>query len=225
MDKQLLTSLFEGDSYAGIALCQGLTGGDFWARVQGCQILYQCIDVYDPQRARIACAANAGKTAVCTPGWIKHKPSMSYWYFIRRADTRGDLEFTGDAVAKAEFDANGNLVDNSDLRSGRFECTGVLMPDKRFVLQWFYRCGDTKVCKFAIYVDNGSDDFHFVASVSYHSRQWHRLLSEPLVAGRYRFAIKAVDGDGMERDASEIINVSIIAATPLVPIVLRSEAI
>jgi len=41
MDHAFFNSLFEGDSSNGRKLCMGLTGGDFWARITGCQNLYR----------------------------------------------------------------------------------------------------------------------------------------------------------------------------------------
>jgi hypothetical protein len=41
MEAKFFDSLYEGDSPHGIKLGMGLTGGDFWPRIAGCQVLYR----------------------------------------------------------------------------------------------------------------------------------------------------------------------------------------
>ena len=47
MDVKFFDSLFEGDSANGVKLCMGLTGGDFWPQIMGCQIIYRGNSIED----------------------------------------------------------------------------------------------------------------------------------------------------------------------------------
>ena len=76
MDVKFFDSLSEGDSANGVKLCKGLTSGDFWAQIAGCQIIYRGQNVEDADFENILAVTLVGNTQISLPDFLEHLKSL-----------------------------------------------------------------------------------------------------------------------------------------------------
>ena len=80
MDAKFFDSLYEGDSANGVKLCLGLTGGDFWAQVAGCQNLYRGPNAETIDFDTLLMVAGIDDKSLTVPIFTGHEADRSYVY-------------------------------------------------------------------------------------------------------------------------------------------------
>ena len=217
MDVNFFDSLFEGDSPNGSKLCMGITGGDFWARINGAQNLYrgQKADAIDFET--IIVSAEVDDDSIAVPAFIEHNISAYYVYVIRRTNCCGDEEQTLSAAVRVSFDANGDL---EQAGTNKVFSVRVEQPDSDKVrLIWFYWPinQSKRIAKFKIYSDGGSGTIDYenpVAQIDYAGRKFYDYLTGTLTNNNNRFCIRTVASDDTENDCLDEIIIQLNKEKP-----------
>jgi len=228
MEAKFFDSLYEGDSPNGVKLGMGLTGGDFWSRIAGCQMLYRgcCIDEIDFYN--ILTVTNIDAAEISPPSYVPHKSSSTYFYVTRRANNCGCEEHTIAAAVKVSLDADGELT--APKPNSIFEVKANRATGNKVELVWFY-CPigqeSPPVC-FNVYYDAGTGQIDYqnpLAAISYIGRRFYSYQSQSLNAGEYMFAIKTEDAVGVESNPSAPIKIQLDSTGPDTIEILIAEAV
>ena len=216
MDVKFFDSMYEGDSSNGVKLGMGLTGGDFWPRVMGCQNLY-CGDCFYEVDFKNILLVTDLDTKLIDPGQITHEPDTTYLYVLRRANCCGEEEQSLAAVIKVEFDADGNLVEPC--------CNNILsiraeqFKEQSVRLVWYYCPVNQQsqcIC-FKVYFDNGSGVVDFeneLCTVNYTRPGLYCYETDVLTGDEYIFCVKAVSDAAVINGLSGEISVQISHSAP-----------
>jgi len=201
MEAKFFDSLYEGDSANGVKLCMGVTGGDFWPRPAGVQLLYRGPSEHNIDFSHIVAAADFDACTIAVPTSYQHCPGSYYVYVLRRANCCGEEEKTISAAIRACFDGDGNLVNPRPNRV--FAVRAGQSDADKVVLVWFYwpTGNNGKISHFAVYGDNGSGTIDYenpLAIVDYVGRKFYRYEASALTADTYMFCIRAVSADDMD---------------------------
>jgi len=202
MDVKFFDSLFEGDSSNGVKLCMGLTGGDFWAQIAGCQIIYQGQSIEDIDFENILVVALAGDSQISLPNFLEHQNSASYFYVLRRANICGDEERTIFAATKMLLDENGDLA--GPYCNCIFNVKAKHIDEEKIKLIWSYWpiSQQSQVSEFLIYYDNGTGTIDYenpLARIEYSKGGLYSYEVGSLSGDSYLLCIKAITSDGLER--------------------------
>lgn len=194
MDTKFFDSLYEGDSANGIKLGMGITGGDFWPRILGCQNLYrgEGLPLVDWIKLVEVVASN-DDTIISEE---KHQPGKTYFYAIRLANFCGYEEHTFGAVVKVVFDSNGDLIVESGCNA-IFEIEGRQVSGSECRLTWYYSPinQSEEVGHFNIYSDGGTGEIDYdnvVGAIAYSGPRYYSFNSGVLAEGVYRYCIRTV---------------------------------
>lgn len=228
MDAKFFDSLYEGDSPNGVKLGMGLTGGDFWPRITGCQMLYRgpTMDLID--FTRILTVAEADASKISPPSYFPHNNGMMYFYVIRRANHCGCEEQTLAAVARLSIDASGELAE--PLPNSVFEASAERVSGSKIQLVWYYcpiEQQSTPAC-FNVYFDAGTGQVDYenpIATISYAGRRFYSYRSGTLEAERYLFAIRVEDAAGMENVSLAHIRIGLDSISPCPISILSVESV
>lgn len=207
MEVKFFDGIFGGDSVSGAMLCLGLTGGDFWGRIEGCQNLYRGRSADSIELEKIISTGHAADVLITVPAEVTHLPSESYVYLLRRVSICGDEEKSFSGALKVSFDDDGNLIVggcNEILEASLKQIPGPLAR-----LTWFYSPIDqAKQCQqFKIYSDGGSGQIDFNAPVSlieYKGMYCYSYESAILSEGRHRFCVRSAADNGQETTGKEV---------------------
>ncbi len=197
METKFFDSLHNGDSANGVALCMGITDGDFWAMVGGAQVLYKGQSIDDVDFERIEDAANVNEKFSIAGGGA----SSRTYYIVRRVNCCGYEEKTVNAVIRVEFDSLGNLVENGCNKI--IDVSAQQIDNGKIKLRWFYQVinQSKKIKSFSIFTDNGTGTIDYqtpIASVEYAGRKFYQFVTDVLTGDYYRFCIRAVAQDDSE---------------------------
>ena len=212
MDVKFFDSLFEGDSANGVKLCKGLTGGDFWAQIAGCQIIYRGQNVEDADFENILAVTLVGNTQISLPDFLEHLNSSLYFYVLRRANLCGDEERTSFASAKMLLDENGDLA--GPYCNCIFDSIAEQIEEEKIKLTWSYRpiSQQAQISEFLIYYDGGSGTIDYenpLAQIEHSGPGFYSYEVGSLSGDSYLFCIKATTSDGLERIGNKEIKVQI----------------
>ena len=199
MDAKFFASLFEGDSGNGVKLGMGLTGGDFWPRVNGCRNLYRGEEPYDMDFDELISVSDIETGKMFSD--LHHLAGTAYLYALREANGCGDEQYGPGAVVRAAFDSEGDLTGpgcNDVFHVGAKQAAGC-----RVRLLWYYCPLDQEaVCsEFRVYSDNGSGQIDFdnvIATVKCTGARVYSYVSDSLSEGRYRFCVNCVTDADIE---------------------------
>lgn len=225
MDAKFFDSLFEGDSPNGAKLGMGLTDGDFWPRVAGCQMLYRGPGMDKIDFSDILAVAETEASNIWPASYVPHDSGSTYFYVICRANNCGYQEYTLAAAVKVSIDASGNLVDPRP--NNIFEARAEQVDGNKIQFVWYYcpiEQQSPPVC-FKVYYDAGTGQVNYensITTICYVGRKFYNYQSDILEAGKYLFAIRAEDAAGMENaslaqikvqlDTTSLSSVNIISA-------------
>ncbi len=228
MDAKFFDSLFEGDSANGVKLGLGLTGGDFWSRLAGCQNLYRGASGFDIDFDTILTAGDIDEASITVPSFAGHQADSSYVYVLRRTNGCGDEEWTFGAAVKVGFDASGDLV--SPACNDVFSLTAEQIEGLKVRLVWYYcPLGEGVTCdSFNIYWDNGTGEIDYetvLCSVGYAGRGYYGFETGVLSEGKYQFCVRGVMKDGQENEHLGKVQIQIRDALPAAVEVLKVQAI
>lgn len=203
MDAKFFDSLFEGDSANGVKLGMGLTGGEFWARIAGCQSLYRGPSAHEIGFDTILTVCDIDEDSLTVPSFVGHEARASYVYVLRRANGCGDEEHTFGAAVKVCFDGQGNLIETgcNDI----FALAAKQSQGPKIRLVWYYYPIDqgAKCDSFNIYWDNGTGGIDYeneIATVNYVGPKYYGFETEVLGEGRFRFCVRGVSKSGQENE-------------------------
>ena len=228
MDGIFFDSLYEGDSANGSKLAMGLTGGDFWPRIAGCQMLYRGSSFDDIDFADILAVAELGASEISPPSYLEHDDNSTFFYVVRRANKFGCQERTLVAAVKVSIDEQGNLARPrpNDVYGAR-----VIQTESNKVEVFWYYCPikqQSPPACFRIYYDAGTGQIDYenqIATVSYKGRRFYRYKSDILAAGRYLFVIRAEDAAGLETASRKQLEVQLDTTNPDDISILCAEAL
>jgi hypothetical protein len=197
----LLAALFGGMTANAFKLGTALTLGWFWMRRSGCSALYRgpTIDQIDFANALTVVERDAGQ--ISPPSYVAHGSNSTHFYAVRRFNTCGYQERTLAAVAKVAIDADGNLMPLQP--NNIFAAAAKQVEGSKVQLTWLYcplRQESAPVC-FRIYHDATSGQVDYqnpIGTISYQGQKFYTYLTEPLAVGRYSFAVRAEDADGVQ---------------------------
>ena len=228
MDVKFFDSIYEGDSPNGSKLCMGLTGGDFWPRISGCQLLYRGYNMALVDFASILTATELDVSSVSPPANVEHGSGTTYFYVIRCANNCGDQDCTLAASVKVAIDVNGDLA--MPQPNGIFELNGEQFAGSKVRLLWYY-CPleqEQKPVCFKVYYDSGTGQIDYqntIATISYSGRKFYNYESDPLEAGKYLFVVRAEGSDGTEDISLLAVSVEIDSTSPETINILNTKSI
>lgn len=228
MDAKFLDSLYEGDSPNGVKLGMGLTGGDFWPRIVGCQMLYRGSSMERMDFANLLAVAEAEASEISPPSYLPHNSDLTCFYVIRRANNCGYEEHTLAAAVKVSIDADGELAE--PWPNNVFETRAEQVDGNKIRLVWYYCPVEQQsppAC-FKVYYDTGTGQIDYenpIATISYAGRRFYSYQSDALDAGKYLFAIRAEDAGGMENASLAQIRIQLDSMSPGTINILSAEAV
>lgn len=212
MDARFFDSLFEGDSANGVKLGMGLTGGDFWPRVEGCQNLYRGGSVCTVDFDTILAVRDINEILIGCGDEVGHETGQSYLYVVRRANRCGDQEQSFGAAIRVVFDDEGDLIEPGCNKVFSIFAEQIEGPRVRVV--WYYcPIGQETDCGgFNVYSNNGTGQIDYampVTAVDYAGARFYIHESGVLSEGKYLFVIRAVSKSGQEDDFDGAIEIEI----------------
>ena len=227
MDTVFFDSLFEGDSANGVKLSMGLTGGDFWPRPEGCQVLYRGGSIETVDFSMVLAVRDVGSESMAIPDYVQHAGDTVYYYVIRRVNNCGQQEQTLLAAAKVAMDSNGDLAHPRP--NNAFGLMAKQIAPSGAELVWYYWSigQNSEPAAFNVYWDNGTgqiDHENAVATIEYSGKKFYCYRSSTLTAGRYEFAVSAVGADGIESDHLQLA-IQIDTASPELIEILSTDVI
>jgi hypothetical protein len=228
MDNKFYDSLYEGDSANGVKLGMGLTGGDFWARLVGCQMLYRGLGIETIEFDNILAVDEVDASQVSLPDYVTHEVSTTYFYVVHRVNNCGSEEQSLAAAVKVVIDANGDLAaaEPNDI----FLIKAEQVEGSKVKLIWFYSPleQESKPVRFKIYYDSGTGHVDYqnaIAAITYVGRKFYSYQTNTLQAGKYLFVVRAEDTDGMDDGSFAEIEVGVTADNPVAIDILSAQAV
>ena len=224
----LRDALFNGMTANALKLGTALTLGRFWVRVAGCSALYRGASIEQIDFETILTVAEQNACDISPPGYLPHSSSSTYFYVVRRYNHCGYQDRTLAAVAKLSLDAEGKL---DKPQPNKFYAARAEHVDAGKVrLTWFYcplEQGSQPAC-FNIYCDSrtGQIDYeNLLAEISYKGRKFYSYESDQLEPGRYLFAIRARNADGIENSSSARLAIELDGTGPDAIDILQAETV
>jgi hypothetical protein len=222
----LRDALFNGMTANALKLGTALTLGRFWVRVAGCSALYRGAGMEQIDFEAVLAVAQRDACEISPPGYLPHDSNSIYFYVVRRYNHCGYQEHTLAAVAKLSLDAEG---EPDKLQPNKIFAAKAEQVDAGKVrLTWFYcplEQGSQPAC-FNIYYDSRTRQIDYenpLAEISYQGRKFYSYESDLLEPGRYLFAIRAENADGIERNSSAHLSIEIDGTEPDAVTILQAE--
>ena len=228
MEAKFFDSLYEGDSPNGVKLGMGLTGGDFWPRIAGCQMLYRGPSLDKIDFSNMLAVAEAEASDIWPPSYVPHSSGSTYFYVVRRANNCGRQEHTLAAAVKVSIDASGNLAEPQP--NNIFEARAKQVDGNKIQLVWYYcpiEQQSPPAC-FKVYYDAGTGQINYespIATICYAGRRFYSYQSDTLEASKYLFCIRAEDAAGMESASLAPIRIQLDTVSPGAVNILSAEII
>jgi len=228
MEAKFFDSLYEGDSPNGVKLGMGLTGGDFWPRITGCQVLYRGPSLDKIDFSNVLAVAEAEASEIWPPSYVPHSSGSTYFYVVRRANNCGCQEHTLAAAVKVSIDASGNLAEPQP--NNIFEARAKQVDGNKIQLVWYYcpiEQQSPPAC-FKVYYDAGTGQINYenpIATICYAGRRFYSYQSNTLDAGEYLFCIRAEDAAGVENASLAEISIQLDTISPGAVNILSAETI
>lgn len=214
MDAKFFDGLYEGDSPNGVKLGMGLTGGDFWCRVEGCRNLYRGGGPFDVDFERLVVVGDIDANQIVSRAG--HEAGAVYYYVLRHVNNCGDEVHSGTMV-RAAFDGDGNWIEPGC--NDVFDIWARQIPGPRVRLVWYYYPADEQAeCeRFNVYADNGSGQIDFenvLGTVAYQGKGLYSYESGVLSEGAYLFCVKCRSQSGLESGTGGMIRIGVTECVP-----------
>jgi len=215
--QRLVEALFDGMTANAFKLGTVLTGGWFWMRRAGCSALYRGPSMEQIDFANILTVAEQETDSISPPSYMPHHSSATYFYIVRRFNICGYQERTLAAAVKVSIDAQGNLAkpQPNNIFTWRVDQVG---GDKTELI-WFY-CPlkqKSRPARFKVYYDGGTGLIDYqnpIATINYQGRKFYTYQSNTLPAGRYLFAVRTEDADGVENNSLAQLEIQLSTTNP-----------
>jgi len=224
----LTDALFNGMTANAFKLGTTLSLGWFWVRLNGCSALYRGVSMEQVDFLNILALAEQDAVAISPPSYLAHEPDSTYFYIVRRFNSCGCQELTLAAAAKVSLDANGELEKSRP--NNIFSSMAEQVAGIKVRLTWFY-CQleqQSQPVRFNIYHDGRTGQIDYenpLATISYQGQRFYTCQSDTLDAGRYLFAIRAEDTDGIENSPSAKLSIQIKPENPDPIEILSAESV
>ena len=201
----LRDALFNGMTANSFKLGTTLSLGWFWARVAGCSALYRGPGAEQIDFEAVLAVAQRDACEISPPDYLPHDSSSTYFYVVRLYNHCGYQELTLAAAAKVSLNAEGELdkPQPNKIIAARVE----QVDTDKIRLTWFY-CPleqESQPACFNIYYDSQTGQIDYensLAEISYRGQKFYNYESDPLELGRYLFAIRVENIDGIENNSS-----------------------
>jgi hypothetical protein len=211
-------SLFAGQTANGFKLGTVTTLGWFWMRVGGCRIAYRGGSMNGVDFENVLAVVEPDANEISLPSYLSNEAGEVYFYVVRCANGCGDIERTLRAAVKVAIDNDGKLG-----KTRPNEIVGLRAKqgqDGKVEIVWHY-CPmeqalrlssgrESAPAEMKIYGDNGTGEIDYqnpVAVVKYKGRRVYRHKIDRSADGRYRFAVRAADGEGNENGSTKIVEI------------------
>ena len=224
----LREALFAGATANAFKLGTALTLGWFWVRVGGCSVLYRGPGMEQVDFANILVVAGQDACEISPPSYLPHNSSSTYFYVVRRVNNCGYQEHTLAAAVKVSIKSNGDLAEPQP--SNIFDSKAKQVDGSKIQLVWYY-CPleqKSKPACFKVYYDGGTGQIDYedpIATFSYKGRKFYSYQSGTLGTGRYLFAIRAEDADGIENSSLARLRIQLRTTSPNAIDILGAEAV
>lgn len=213
----LADALFNGMTANAFKLGITLTLGWFWTRVAGCTALYRGPSVEQIDFTNILTVIEQDACEISPPSYIPHNPSSTYFYVVRRFNNCGYQEQSLTAAVGVTIDSNGDLAKPQPNKV--FAAKAEQVDGNKIRLVWFYCPIEQQtppVC-FSVYHDGRTGYIDYdnpIATIDYQGRKFYNYQTGQLNPGRYLFAIRAKDADGIENSTLAQLSIQIDNANP-----------
>ncbi len=224
----LRDALFNGMTANAFKLGTTLGLGWFWARIAGCSVLYRGGAMEQIDFATILTVTEQNASDISPPNYLLHSSSSTYFYVFRRYNHCGYQELTLAAAAKVSLDAEGEL--DKPLPNKIFAARVEQVGADQVRLTWFY-CPleqESQSACFNIYHDSRTGQIDYenpLAGISYKGRKFYSYESDPLEPGRYLFAIRAENADGIQNSSSAHMAIELNGTGPDAINILQVETV
>lgn len=225
--KYLKDALFGGMTNNGFKLGTVLTGGWFWVRRCGCLLLFRAISIEKLNASDILTVADKDAERISPPGYLQHRAGETYFYVVRRVNLCGALEQTLEAIARVSIDSEGKLAQQ---RPNSIAALSIEQNQGSVKLSFCY-CPlwqRKKPALFKIYSDNGSGQIDYenpIATIEYERKGFYCYQSSQLSTGRYKFAVRAEDEDGVQDGCSGFAEIEAAGANVPTAQILSAEEV
>ena len=198
-------ALFNGMTSNAFKLGTALSLGWFWIRVAGCSVLYRGPGMDRIDFANILTVADLDTIAISPPNYLPHNSCTTYFYVVRRFNHCGHWELTLRASVKVSIDANGELAKPHPNKIFALKVKEVGGNKVRLV--WFYGPlnQQSPPARFNVYFDDTTGQIDYetaLATIEYKGQMFYSYTSTTLQPGRYLFAVKSEDADGIQDGSS-----------------------
>jgi hypothetical protein len=221
-------ALFNGMTANALKLGTALTLGRFWIRVAGCSALYRGPSMKQIDFEAVLAVAERDACEISPPDYLPHESSSTYFYVVRRYNHCGYQEHTLAAAAKLSLDADGELQEPLPNKISAAKAEQV--DASKIRLTWFY-CPleqDSQPACFNIYHDNRTRQIDYenpLAEISFQGQKFYRYESDLIEPGRYLFAIRAENADGIENNSSARLAIELGGNDPDAINILQAETV
>jgi hypothetical protein len=205
-------ALFVGMASNAFKLGTVLHVGWFWPRLTGCSLLYHGDSIEAINFGRVTAVDDFDASRIAPPDYLLHQSNTTCFYVLRRANGCGDTERTSSASVKVVIDSNGDLAQL--VPNSIFTVRTEVVQGNRAKLTWFY-CPieqQSPPTRFNIYTDDGTGQIDYqnaIAQIEYRGRKFYSFNSDKLPAGKYLFAIKVQDENGIEDNSLAVLSIEI----------------
>lgn len=205
-----------------------LSMGWFWMRIAGCSALYRGPSMESIDFDNLLAVTGLNADTISPPNYLPHNNGSTYFYVIRRVNGCGYQERTIAAAVKVSIDAEGNLAESQPNKvfAWRIEQT----EGDKVQLLWYYCPIEQKSgpARFKVYYDSGTGQIDYenpIATIDYKGRRFYSYLANELDAGRYLFAVRAEDADGVTNSTSASLKIQLNTKAPDATDLLGAEAV
>ncbi len=224
----LRDALFNGMTANALKLGTALTLGWFWVRVAGCSALYRGPGMEQIDFEAVLAVAQRDACEISPPDYLPHDSSSTYFYLVRRYNHCGYQELTLAASAKISFDAEGEPDQPQPNKIFAAKTEQVNTDKVRLI--WFY-CPleqESQPTCFNVYSDSRTGQIDYenpLAEISYKGQKFYSYESNQLEPGRYLFAIRAENADGIENSSSARLIIELDDKDPDAINILQTETV
>ena len=224
----LKEALFSGQTANGFKLGTATGIGWFWSRVSGCRIVYRGGSMETVDFDDVLAVAEADANEIALPDYVSHEEGRTYFYALRCVNCCGRIERTLAAAVKVSIGDDGTL--RKAVPNSVFGLAAVIQRNGKVEIVWTYSPleQESGPIEMRVYGDEGTGEIDYqepLKLVPYKGRRFYRYESELPGDGRYRFAVRAADAEGNERQSMCEAAVGVRTAQPEVIGIIGIEAI